>query len=278
MKCKKDGKGQAESSRSSHTLPSTVSGLHTWQPRLSYIPLGQRTALAALRQCWSRCLGEWLARVVEIPIAKIQRAPIQVFCQMPNGSTFYAAKKTKVKRQRTVPRLATLRLARWVSAKLAALSLWAEFSSAKVKVSCVYREAPQKKVTELEVVLIVRFHCAGTSRNFLCKTFGLMQLGATPLLLFLPVDLTWSLQPWCLCYFDFFEQVDALAITFGRSLEVLSVLVENKEVFFFKAFFSSHFSQNELSSLFPKWPLQTWQGARADKAKEDKAECGRGIL
>jgi len=55
-----------------------------------------------------------------------------------------------------------------------------------------------------------------------------------------------------LCYFDFFEQVDALAITFGRSLEVLSVLVENKEVFFFKAFFSSHFSQNELSSLFPK--------------------------
>ena len=169
MKCKKDGKGQAESSRSSHTLPSTVSGLHTWQPRLSYIPLGQRTALAALRQCWSRCLGEWLARVVEIPIAKIQRAPIQVFCQMPNGSTFYAAKKTKVKRQRTVPRLATLRLARWVSAKLAALSLWAEFRSAKVKVSCVYREAPQKKVTELEVVLIVRFHCAGTSRNFLCK-------------------------------------------------------------------------------------------------------------
>lgn len=99
LKCKKDQKGwkgSSRSSRSSHTLPSTT-GLHTWQPRLSYIPLGQRTALAALRQCWSRCLGEWLARVVEIPIAKIQRAPIQVcvFCQMPNGSTFYAAEKQK---------------------------------------------------------------------------------------------------------------------------------------------------------------------------------------
>ena len=27
--------------------------------RLSYIPFGQRMALAALRGCWSRCLGEW---------------------------------------------------------------------------------------------------------------------------------------------------------------------------------------------------------------------------
>ena len=76
-----------------HVWPYT----YTWQPRLSYIPLGQRTALAALRQCWSRCLGEWLARVVEIPNAKIQRAPIQVcfFCQMPNGSTFCPVKKQK---------------------------------------------------------------------------------------------------------------------------------------------------------------------------------------
>lgn len=176
-----------------------------------------------------------------------------------------------------MPRLATLHLARWVSAKLAALSLWAEFSAAKVKVSCVYREAPQKKVTELEVVLIVRFHCAGTSRNFLCKTFGLMQLGATPLLLFLPVDLTWSLQPWCLCYFDFLSRSMPLRSPSAALWRCCRFWLRTRK-YFFKAFFSSHFSQNELSTLFPKWPLQTWQGARADKAKEDKAECGRGIL
>ena len=70
-----------------------------------------------------------------------------------------------------------------------------------------------------------------------------------------------SAAPWRCC------------LVLSGSLAVESV--ENKEVFL--NIFESIFFTNELSCLLPR-PLQTWQGARADRAKEDKAECSRGFL